>query len=325
MKIIVIGLGSMGKRRIRLISEYKDIELFGIDSQESRRVEVQEKFGINCYNSISEVCKDHNIDAAIISTSPLSHANIIKECLEHNLHIFTEINLVQDGYDENLALARSKGKILFLSSTFLYRKETQTIIEKVHATKCPLNYIYHVGQYLPDWHPWESYNNYFISNPRTNGCREIMAIDLPWMITAFGSIKEVKVIKSKNTELNIQYNDNYLIVLKHTNGTKGVFAVDVVARKPYRHIDVYGENLQLSWDGTPDSLYEYDIEKKQDINIKFTEVSEHIDGYATFITENPYREELKSFLKQIADPSYTPAWDFERDKAVLDWIDIIEK
>lgn len=325
MKIIVIGLGSMGKRRIRLISEHKDMELFGIDSQEFRCAEVKEKFGIECYNSIDEACMAQNIEAAVISTSPLSHASIIKECLEHNLHVFTEINLVQDGYDENITLSKAKGKVLFLSSTFLYRKEIQTIIKKVHEAKCPLNYIYHVGQYLPDWHPWESYNNYFIGNPKTNGCREIMAIELPWIVTAFGPIKDVKVMKSKNTELNIQYNDNYLIMLEHENGIKGVFAADVVARKPYRRIDVYGEQLQLSWNGTTDSLNEFDIDSKQEVNISFTDASEHVEGYASFITENPYREELNSYLRQIADGTFQPAWDFEKDKTVLDWIDVIEK
>lgn len=324
MNIIVIGLGSMGKRRIRLMREHQEVELFGIDSQESRCAEVKEKFGITCYNSIDEACKVQNIDAAIISTSPLSHASIIKECLEHNLHVFTEINLVQDGYNENIALAKEKGKVLFLSSTFLYRKETQTIIEKVHEAKCPLNYIYHVGQYLPVWHPWESYNNYFIGNPKTNGCREIMAIDLPWIVTAFSAIKDVKVMKSKNTELNIKYNDNYLLMLVHENGTKGVFAVDVVSRKPYRHIDVYGEHLQLSWNGTADSLNQYDIENKQDLNISLEDASEHIEGYAAFVTENPYREELNAYLKQISDSNSVPAWDFEKDKIVLDWIDKIE-
>ncbi|WP_026207238.1 Gfo/Idh/MocA family protein [Butyricimonas synergistica] len=325
MKIIVIGLGSMGKRRIRLMSEHKEVELFGIDRQESRCVEVKEKFGITCYNSIDEACKVQDIEAAIISTSPLSHASIIKECLEYNLHVFTEINLVQDGYKENIALAKAMGKVLFLSSTFLYRKETQCIIKKVHEATCPLNYIYHVGQYLPDWHPWESYNNYFIGNPKTNGCREIMAIDLPWIVTAFGPIKDVKALKSKNTELNIQYDDNYLIMLEHKNGTKGVFAVDVIARKPYRHIDVYGEQLQLSWNGTPDSLNEYDIENKQEVNITFEDASEYVEGYATFITENPYREELNAYFKQIVDRNFHPAWDFEKDKVVLDWIDVIEK
>lgn len=324
MKIVVFGLGSMGKRRIRLLREHKDVEIFGIDSQESRCAEVKEKFGVTCFKSIDEAVKVQQINAAVVSTSPLSHASIIKECLARNLHVFTEINLVQDGYDENISVAKAKNRVLFLSSTFLYRKETQTIIEKVKKAKSPLNYIYHVGQYLPDWHPWESYNNYFIGNPKTNGCREIMAIDLPWIVVAFGPVKNVYAVKSKNTNLNISYNDNYLITIEHESGAKGVFAVDVVARKPYRHIDVYGEDLQLSWNGTADSLYEFDLEKKQEVNISFSDASEHVDGYATFITENPYREELNSFLNQILDPTKVPAWDFDKDKAVLDIIDRIE-
>lgn len=324
MKIIVIGLGSMGKRRLRLLSERNDVELFGIDSQESRCEEVKEKFGITCFNSIAEAVEAENIEAAVISTSPLSHAAIIKECLTHNLHVFTEINLVQDGYEENMALAKEKNLVLFLSSTFLYRKETQTIIEKVQNAKCPLNYMYHVGQYLPDWHPWESYNNYFIGNPRTNGCREIMAIDLPWVVSAFGPIKSVSAIKSKNTELNITYNDNYLITLEHEGGHKGVFAVDVVARKSGRSIEIFGEQLHLSWNGTADSLKIFNIAEKKDEVISFDDASEHVDGYAAFVTENPYREELNSFLKQIEDRNFIPAWDFEKDKVVLDIIDQIE-
>ena len=325
MKLIVIGLGSMGKRRIRLLSEHKDVQLFGIDSQEARCQEVKEKFGIESFSSIAEAVEKVKPEAAVISTSPLSHAVIIKECLANNLHVFTEINLVQDGYAEIISLAKEKGLVLFLSSTFLYRKETQTIIERVHKANCPLNYIYHIGQYLPDWHPWENYNNYFIGNPRTNGCREIMAIDLPWIVTAFGSIKKATAVKSKNTELSINYNDNYLITLEHEGGHKGIFAVDVVTRKSIRHIDVYGEHFQISWNGTADSLTEYDIERKELKAISFDDASEHVDGYADFITENPYREELNSFLKQIENPSIKPNWDFEKDLVLLGIIDEIEK
>lgn len=324
MKVIVIGLGSMGKRRIRLMSEHKDIEIFGIDSNEERCQEVEDKFGVRCFASIARAKAKENVECAFICTSPLSHAGIIKECLLNDLHVFTEINLVSDGYEENMRLAKDKGLVLFLSSTFLYRKETQTIINKVKDHQSKINYIYHVGQYLPDWHPWESYNSYFIGNPRTNGCREIMAIDMPWLVTAFGPIKSVQALKSKNTELNINYNDNYLIMIEHETGAKGVFAADVVARRPFRRIDVYGENLQLSWNGTADSLMEYDIDAKQERQIQFEDASEHVEGYAAFITENPYREEINAFLAQVSDPYIRPAWDFEKDIEVLKIIDQIE-
>ncbi len=324
MKLIVIGLGSMGKRRIRLLSEHEDIKIFGIDSQDSRCEEVKEKFGLKCFKSIEEACTDEHIEAAVISTSPLSHAAIIKECLNRNLHVFTEINLVQDGYDEIIRTAKNKNLVLFLSSTPLYKKEIKKVIERVRLQKCPLSYIYHKGQYLPDWHPWESYNNYFIGNPKTNGCREIFAIELPWLTTAFGPIKSIHAIKSKNTNLNITYNDDYLVIIEHENGNKGVLAVDVVSRKPYRHLDIYGEQFQMSWDGTADSLYEYNIDDKEDLNYTFEDASEHIEGYAAYITENPYREELNSFLKKIKDSTNYSAWDFEKDKVILDWIDKIE-
>ena len=325
MNIIVIGLGSMGKRRIRLLKENPEYNVLGVDSNIERRQETTEKFQIQCYTSLTEALSEKNIDCAFVCTSPLSHADIIHECLQQGLHVFTEINLIPDRYDENLRLAKEKGLVLFLSSTFLYRKETQTIINKVHQTKSPLNYIYHVGQYLPDWHPWESYNNYFIGDSRTNGCREIMAIDLPWLVTAFGPIKRVSAAKSKNTGLNINYNDNYLITIEHENGNKGVFAVDVVTRKAIRHIDIYGEYFQMSWNGTPDSLVEYDIENKTERRIEMIGASEHEDGYAAFITENPYREEIWSFLNLVQGNDGAAVWDFEKDKNVLKIIDIIEQ
>lgn len=324
MNVIVIGLGSMGKRRIRHLRERGNVKIFGVDSQDSRCDEVSQLLGIECFKSIFDVPHFHQIDAAFVCTSPLSHSDIITECLEKNLHVFTEINLVSDGYEKNIKLAKEKNLVLFLSSTFLYRKETQTIIEKVKGHQDRVNYIYHVGQYLPDWHPWENYNNYFIGNPQTNGCREIMAIDMPWLTTAFGNIKSAYSLKSKNTSLNISYTDNYLITIEHDSGAKGVFAVDVVTRKPIRHIDIYGENLQISWNGTPDSLIEYDPESKTENKILLENASDHVEGYASFVTENPYREEIEAFFRQIENPDSVPLWDFSRDQDLLKIIDGIE-
>lgn len=140
MKAIVIGLGSMGKRRIRLLCRHKEMEIVGIDSNEERRAEASEEYGIKCSRNLDECFKTHYVDCAFVCTSPLSHADIIKECLMNNLHVFTEINLVSDGYEENMRLAKDKGLVLFLSSTPLYRKEIRTIIEKVR-NHSKINYI----------------------------------------------------------------------------------------------------------------------------------------------------------------------------------------
>ena len=106
----------------------------------------------------------------IVCTAPLAHAAVIGALLDHDLPVFTELNLVSDGYRENMAKAAAKKLPLFLSSTMLYRRETQYIKQQVAEFGKPVHYIYHIGQYLPDWHPWENYKNFFVGTPAPAAC-----------------------------------------------------------------------------------------------------------------------------------------------------------
>lgn len=323
MNVVVIGLGSMGKRRIRILKElYPSYMIFGVDGREDRRMESEEIFGIVCYGSIQQVKECESVDAALICTSPLSHHTIIKDCLNNGWNVFTELNLVSDGYEENIKLAKRNGCKLFLSSTFLFREETCYIQKKVSANS-KWNYIYHIGQYLPDWHPWESYQDFFIGNKRTNGCREIMAIELPWLIVSFGNVKKYQVMSSKNTNLHIDYHDNYMIQLEHENGNKGALIVDVVSPVAVRRLEAYSENQYIQWNGTPDSLMEYDRESGELVPVHLNETEEHKEGYRKFIVENAYKNEIVDFL-EVLNNGKTPKYSFEKDLEILCLIDKIE-
>ena len=88
MNICVIGLGSMGKRRIRLLKNISEVKnVYGVDSQEDRRQYTHKELGIDCYQSLSEVLQEKHVDGVVISTPPLTHSSIIKESLSNNLHI----------------------------------------------------------------------------------------------------------------------------------------------------------------------------------------------------------------------------------------------
>ena len=324
MRVVVIGLGSMGKRRIRLIRKYRNtFQILGVDTNEERRKACEKEYQIDTFNSLNDAVDAIHIDCAFVCTSPLSHSGITTQCLEYGLHVFTELNLVDDGYDVNILLASQKGLILFISSTFLYREEIREIRTLSKQSDCILNYTYHIGQYLPDWHPWENYNNFFVSNKRSNGCRELLAIELPWLVDVFGDITNINVIKSKMSNLNIDYNDNYLLLIQHKNGHKGTLAVDVVSRKAVRNLEVYGEQLYLHWDGSPTGLYVYDFEAKKDINIQLYEEIDQLNNYSSFVVENAYLNEIVSFLEAVTEGKI-PAYSFEKDKDILKIIDRIE-
>lgn len=324
MKIVVVGLGSMGRRRIRLLKQISpDFEIIGIDSNPDRQKQAEDELGIKTQSDLGKTLVDLKPECAVISTSPLSHASLIEICLKHDCHVFTELNLVSDKYGENMLLAKEHNKTLFLSSTFLYRDEIKYVAEKVANTEGLLNYNYHVGQYLPDWHPWESIQNYFVGEKRTNGCRELFAIELPWIIKTFGEIKSYKVISDRITQLPIEYNDNYMLLVEHTNGNKGVLCVDVISRKAVRNLEVYGENLYLTWDGTPLGLKEYDYNNKVEKHINlYVSVDKH-EGYASFVIENAYKNELETFIN-VVNGTGRAEYTFEEDKRVLAIIDDIE-
>ncbi|MBQ9926589.1 MAG: Gfo/Idh/MocA family oxidoreductase [Lachnospiraceae bacterium] len=323
MKVIVIGLGSMGKRRIRLMRQMdSDIEIIGVDSRKDRREELADSFGIKTYDTLDEAVVE-GVDCAFVCTSPLSHSNIISGCLNYGLHTFTEINLVSDKYEENMALAEEKKRVLFLSSTFLYRKEIQYIEDAVNHAHSLLTYSYHVGQYLPDWHPWEKYTDYFISDNRTNGCRELMAIEFPWIHQVFGEIVDIHVRKGRKTGLNINYSDSYVLSVEHKNGTQGTIMLDVVSRKAVRNLEIFGEDLYLSWDGSANGLRKYNFEDRREETVQLYEKVNRQSGYAEYIVENAYLDEIKAFFEEIHNGKKA-RYGFREDRYTLALIDKVE-
>lgn len=324
MNILIVGLGSMGKRRARLIKGVdKSIMLCGVDMTESRRLEAQ-TLGITAYDSIEKAVASQKFDAAFVCTAPLTHAKIIDALLDANLPVFTELNLVADGYDALIAKAKAKNLPLFLSSTMLYRAETQYIKAQVAAFKKPVNYIYHIGQYLPDWHPWENYQNFFVGDKRTGGVREIFGIDLPWLLDAFGEVERVTVQKDKISTLKIDYPDSYFVTLRHKNGTKGFLAADVVSPKAVRNFEVFGEGLHLFWEGNPKALYRYDAATKEKAPVNTYESFEHDARYSDNVVENAYVDEITNFFGVLAGTE-KPRYSFEQDKVTLAWMDKIEE
>lgn len=324
MKFLVVGSGSMGKRRIRLLREnYSDITLVGVDLSSDRCAEIKELFNIKTYTNLDAAIEIEKPDAALICTSPIYHSEIILNCLKKNLNVFTEINLISDNYDEIIKIAKESNLKLFLSSTFLYRNEIKYIVNKATSSG-KLAYSYHVGQYLPDWHPWESYKDFFVADKRTNGCREIMAIELPWIAKAFGDIKNVQVFKSNITNLKLDYYDNYMIMLQHENGNLGTFNVDIASRSATRSLEVYNEELHIKWEGTPETLLNYNFLNKDFEKINTYEEVQRDNKYVSNIIENAYLSEITTFIDFINGDINDIIHTFEDDYKIIKVIDLIE-
>lgn len=314
MTVLIVGLGSMGKRRARLCKGIDAaIRVVGVDTADTRRAEAL-SLGLadEAYPTIAGAVAAAAPDAALVCTAPLTHAAIIATLLDAGLPVFTELNLVRDGYAENMAKAEAKGLTLFLSSTMLYRRETQFIKAEVERFGKPVHYLYHIGQYLPDWHPWENYKNFFVGDARTGGVREIFGIDLPWLLDAFGAVTDVTVQSDTLSDLGLPYPDCVTLLLRHQSGAQGVLAADVVSPKAVRSFECFGDGLHLFWEGNPKALYRFADGDKQLVDTygAFT----HDPRYSDNIVENAYVDELTNFfavLRGEEAPRYSFAQDLE--------------
>ena len=300
----------------------KDAEVIGVDNSRARREESRELFSIETRASVEEAAAEFSPAAGIVCSPPLTHAEITKTLLSKGMHVFSEINLVDDGYDENMALAKKKGLVLFLSSTPMYRKEIEYITE-VALGQSKLCYRYHVGQYLPDWHPWEEYTDFFVSDRRTNGCRELFAIELPWMVNAFGEVESFHAKAKRLSGLSIDFPDCFLVTLRHKGGVTGQLMVDIVSRKAVRELELIAEDIYLRWSGAPDSLYHYDVKTKENRNIACYDSVLQDKRYSGNIIENAYAEELTAFFGLINGVG-APRHTFEADMGIIALLDAIE-
>ncbi len=88
LTILVIGLGSMGKRRIRNLMALRHKKKFGFDISSTRRNEAVKKYAIQTFASFEEAVNQTQANAFIISVPPDMHHVYMKYAVEHNIGCF---------------------------------------------------------------------------------------------------------------------------------------------------------------------------------------------------------------------------------------------
>jgi len=242
MKFLVVGLGSMGKRRIRNLKHLQQNDVIGFDVREDRCNEVNDKYKIKTYSDITDAIKE-SPEAMVISTPPDLHMKYAKIAIQNKIHFFTEASVLQEEMEEVIQGIEKSNIIGFASHTMRYHPiilEVKKILKENTIGK-PLSFLYHSGQYLPDWHPYEDYRNYYVSKRKTGACREIVPFELVWLVEIFGKINSVCAMKIKVSKLDVDIDDIYNVLLDFKNGIQGNFSVDVISRFPYRQLKILGE------------------------------------------------------------------------------------
>ena len=315
MKALVVGLGSMGKRRVRNLKSLGVDQIIGFDSREDRRAEAATRYGIHVFETLDAALADAPA-VVIISVPPALHASIATVVAQTGKSFFVEASVLAEGLVELDRLASSRAVIAFPSCTMRYYPGPRRLRELVQANAIGKVYAwqYQCGQYLPDWHPWEPITDYYVSNKETGGCREIVPFELVWLTQVFGWVRTIQSNVAKVSELPADIDDIYMLQVVHEGGILGQLTVDVLSRTAVRSMRITGELGTIEWDGIAQTLRLYHVETGKWIEERFA-LGEVETGYIN--PEAPYIEEIKDFLSCVSSNSQ-PEYGLKDDLAVLD-------
>jgi predicted dehydrogenase len=324
--ILVIGLGSMGKRRIRNLQALGITKIVGLDKRSDRRTEAGQKYSIETTNDFEAAISEYSFDAFIISLPPDIHHIYMKKALELQIPAFIEASVVDTDFESMISEAKKRDVVLAPSCTLHFHPAIKKIGEilKTGGLGKVSNFLYHSGQYLPDWHTYEDVSEYYVSNKATGGGREIVPFELTWITLLLGIPKRVVGFYKNSIEIKgaEDIDDTYNLLMDYGDSIFNL-SVDVVSRYATRRMVINGDKKQLYWNWDDNFIKVFDPETNEWELIKYETLSAQA-GYNKNITEQMYIDEVAAFLSAAKKEHLFPN-NLEHDHKVLKILYAVEK
>ena len=292
--VLIVGLGSIGKRHASIIKKlFPIIKIVVLRHSKFNKTDILNDGLYDCVSSI-EVALAFNPDAAIISNPASEHMKYAKILAKNNINLLIEkpISNSIDGVEELIKLCLQNKCILmtaynlrFLSSLVEFKKQVDSNkAGKIFSIRSE------VGQYLPSWRPESDYRKSVSANKNLGGGVLLeLSHEIDYLYWIFGEIEWVKAHVSKQSNLDIDVEDNANVILGFKGDLSASLNMDFYRHDTLRKCFVIGEKGTLLWDGIADEVKYFEKRAKM---------------WKTIFTSNTdknftYSEEIKAFFRAI--------------------------
>jgi predicted dehydrogenase len=295
MRLLIVGAGSIGRRHINNLNNlgYEDIDV--VDISDANLDYAKKNFKVKeTFNDFKTASSSKTYDCAFILTPPIYHIPMALELARKGVDLFIEKPLSHNlEHVDELINAKEENNLVVMVGynqrfNFGMRKLKSYIEDGI------LGKIYYiraeVGQYLPDWRPWQDYRKSYTAIKELGGG---MILDgsheidyVMWL--ANNKVKEVKTIHDKVSDLEINVEDIAEVIFRFENGIIASIHLNMIERGYNRYCKVVGEKGSVKWVFKNNILEFYDVDSKELIMKKYEIDQNH-----------SYLEELKHFLSCV--------------------------
>lgn len=269
-RILIVGLGSIGKRHLRLARELlpsADIRVF----RHQATKEVYE-YSNGSFSSIEESIA-FAPQIAVIASPATFHIATAQALAETGVHLFIEKPLsaslsgvaqLLETCEKQRVISLTGYNLRFLPSLQRYRDLLgENVVGKVLSVRCE------IGQYLPSWRPDSDYRQSVSAKSEFGGGALLeLSHELDYLRWIFGEVKWVKATLSRQSMLEIDVEDTAHLTLGFTSALDGyqligTINLDFIRHDTTRLCTVIGEKGSLRWNGLTGDVLFYGAGKKE--------------------------------------------------------------
>jgi predicted dehydrogenase len=312
MKILVAGSGSIGRRHMRNLLSLDVGEIAACDPDPKRLAPMVAELNVHPYSDFEEALQTTRPDAVLICTPPSFHLTQARQAIAAGAHVFIEKPLAHtlDGVKALLNEGRAGARVVQVGYNLRFhpviRKLKQIVEEntigRILWTRAE------VGQYLPDWRPWQDYRQSYTARRELGGGIILDAShEIDYLLWFFGEPVEVLCMASTVSQLAVNVEDSASLLLRFASGSHADLHLDFVQRIPTRSCKLVGEEGTAIW------------EDGDAVNVRVLRPTKEAEIFRYDFDDNEmYVAELKEFLNCI-ESGRSPLVTAEVAAQVLEW------
>lgn len=290
MYVTVIGCGSIGSRHLRNLRALGVMQLTAVDPDTEQLAKLAEEIPGLVTTTDFEEALASGPDAVVVAAPTWLHTPLTRQAIAAGAHVLIEKPLAHDreGLAEMLDEARRTKRILMTAYSMRFHPGLRLVhglLEEGRIGRA-LAVRAMCGQYLPDWHPWQDYREFYMSKEAQGGGAVLdISHEIDTLRRFFGEVRDVSAFVGKVGNLEMDADDLSILTLRFDSGPVASIHLDLLSRAYRRDLEIIGEHGTIRWDYTEQAVHVYTAATKtwEAIPFEFERNRLYVDEMATFL------------------------------------------
>ena len=248
--------------------------------------------GLPIEGDLEKALERYQPDIVLVTNPTAKHLEVAIQAANTGCNLFIEkpiSNSIHRMSELESALANKGGKVLI---GYQYRfspglRFAKGVLDE-GSVGTPIQARVYWGEYLPDWHPWEDYQDSYSARSELGG-GVVLTLSHPfdYLRWLFGEVEEVLGTIGNSGSLGLEVEDHASAVLTMTNGTQASVQLDYLGRPPAHYLEVTGSDGAIRWDANSDQVKWWSEEAKE---------WKQQDPPSDFERNSPFLDEMRHLL-----------------------------